>query len=82
MQMLLFYDGPITLDNLLGAIFVEADDIDEAVELAWRLGINPGGTACMCELDPEKVPEGLETNTFLAVDELLERGLVLPRVVN
>ena len=38
----------------LGVSIVDAEDPKEAIKKAWKLGINPGGSVNMYEIDPRK----------------------------
>lgn len=69
-------DGPEG-DRFLGVSIVEAENGQEAVAAAWRLGCNPGGEVAMLPYaaDGFQLPAPHLLNRLLTSDELKEYDL-------
>lgn len=48
-----FYLSFVKDEQFVGATIVEADDVEEAVTLAWRRGVNPGGEVMILKIPPK-----------------------------
>jgi hypothetical protein len=56
-----------------GACIVEANDLMEAVDIAWQKGINPGGEVAGWQLSKAQYEsEPMEVNRLYTPDELFE----------
>ena len=66
--------------QFLGAAIVEASGRDgreimrSAMDRAWKLGINPGGSVMPQQVDPKSFPEDC-LNRLLSRNEIIERDI-------
>lgn len=63
--------------KFLGAVIIEAIDVEEAVTKCWRLGINPGGSVLGAPLsDMQSKALECPRNKLLSPEYLKSRGIV------
>lgn len=76
--MTYWYLSFATETEALGATVVQADNIDDAIAEATRLGINPGGEVMILELQDDAIEREPDIpkllNTLLTPKELEEMG--------
>jgi hypothetical protein len=63
-------------DQFLGVVVVQGGGMQEAIQNAWSMGINPGGQVMAFELLDDEVPDEQYRRRLMSKEELEEAGLV------
>lgn len=70
----LSFVNPVTRINA-GVVIIDAPTIDEALRIAWKQGLNPGGDVSFAKVDDKEMEENdLEFNRLYTKEEMMDRG--------